>query len=99
MEAFDGWTRVGSFVVGFWGMVASFQSILHVALLNRRQTDWLANSIGKVISRLVKHLARRRRSYDDVQKTMDWAFPIYNLTLVAVWFLIVQTSFALMIWA
>ena len=30
---------------------------------------------------------------------MDWAFPIYNLTLVAVWFLIVQTSFALMIWA
>jgi hypothetical protein len=36
---------------------------------------------------------------DDVQKTMDWAFPIYNLTLVAFWFLLVQTSFALMIWA
>ena len=26
MEAFDGWTRVGSFVVGFWGMVAFFKS-------------------------------------------------------------------------
>ena len=30
---------------------------------------------------------------------MDWAFPIYNLSLAAVWFLLVQTSFALMIWA
>jgi hypothetical protein len=99
MEAFDSLIRVGSFVVGFLGVVAFFQSILRVALLNRRQRDWLATSVGKVISRLFKHLARRSRDYDGVQKTMDWAFPIFNLTLVAVWFLLVQTSFALMIWA
>ena len=99
MEAFDSWVRVGSFAVGFLGVVAFFQSILRVALLHRRQRDWLATSIGKVISRLMKHLARRRRDYEDVQRTMDWAFPIYNLTLAAVWFLLVQTSFALMIWA
>src|SRR5271165_3678900 len=99
MEAFDSLIRVGSFAVGFLGVVAFFQSILRVALLNRRQRDWLATRIGNVISFAVKHLARRRRDYDDVQRTMDWAFPIYNLTLVAVWFLLVQTSFALMIWA
>ena len=98
MEAFDNWIRVGTFAVGFLGVVTFFHSILRVALLNRRHTDWLATWIGKVVSGLVKHLARRRRDYDDVQKTMDWAFPIYNLTLVAVWFLMVQISFALMIW-
>jgi len=97
--AFDGWVRVGSFAVGFLGVVAFFQSILRVALLNRRQRDWLATQIGNVISVGFKHLARRRRDYDDVQKTMDWAFPTYNLTLVAAWFFLVQTSFALMIWA
>ena len=99
MEAFDSWVRVGSFAVGFLGVVAFFQSILRVALLHRRQGDWLATSIGKVTTRLIKHLARRRRDYEDVQRTMDWAFPIYNLTLAGVWFLLVQTSFALMIWA
>ena len=98
MEAFDNWIRVGSFAVGSLGVVAFFQSILRVALLNHRHKDWLATWIGNVVRGLVQHLARRRRDYDDVQKTMDWAFPIYNLTLVAVWFLMVQTSFALMIW-
>ena len=99
MQAFDSWVRVGSFAVGFLGVVAFFQSILRVALLHRRQTDWLATSTGKAISRLMTQLARRRRDYEDVQRTMDWVFPIYNLTLAAVWFLLVQTSFALMIWA
>ena len=99
MEALDSLLRVGAFAVGSLGVVVFFHSILRVALLNRRQKDWLATRVGNVISVGVKHLARRHRDYGDVQKTMDWAFPIYNLTLVAVWFLLVQTSFALMIWA
>ena len=53
MQAFDSWVRVGSFAVGFLGVVAFFQSILRVALLHRRQTDWLATSTGKVITRLI----------------------------------------------
>ena len=99
MEAFDTWIRVGAFAVGFLGVVAFFQSILRVALLHRRQRDWLSTQIGSGISVVMKHVARRQRDYDDVQRTMDWAFPIYNLSLAAVWFLLVQTSFALMIWA
>lgn len=99
METFDSGIRVGAFAVGFLGVLVFFHSILRVALLNRRQRDWLATQIGNVISFVFKRLARRRRDYDDVQKTMDWAFPIYNLTLVAFWFLLVQASFALMIWA
>jgi hypothetical protein len=99
MEALDSWLRVGAFAVGFLGVVVFFHSILRVALLNRRQKDWLATQLGIVISFVARQLARRRRDYNGVQKTMDWAFPIYNLTLVAVWFLLVQTSFALMIWA
>jgi hypothetical protein len=99
MEALDSCLRVGAFAVGFLGVLAFFHSILRVALLNRRKGDWLATRIGIVISVAVKQRARRRRDYGEVQKTMDWAFPIYNLSLVAVWFLLVQTSFGLMIWA
>ena len=87
MEAFDTWIRVGAFAVGFLGVVAFFQSILRVALLHRRQRDWLSTQIGSGISVVMKHVARRQRDYEDVQRTMDWAFPIYNLTLAAVWFL------------
>ena len=47
MQAFDSWVRVGSFAVGFLGVVAFFQSILRVALLHRRQGDWLATSNRK----------------------------------------------------
>jgi hypothetical protein len=99
METFESWIWVASFVVGLLGVVTFFQSILRVALLNRRQRDWLASGIGYLISFGFRRLARRRRDYDDVQKTMDWAFPIYNLTLVAVWFFLVLTSFALMLCA
>jgi hypothetical protein len=77
MEALDSWLRVGAFAVGFLGVVVFFHSILRVALLNRRQKDWLATQLGIVISFVARQLARWRRDYNGVQKTMDWAFPIY----------------------
>ena len=50
MEAFDSWIRVGAFAVGFLGVLVFFHSILRVALLNRRQRDWLATQIGNVVA-------------------------------------------------
>jgi hypothetical protein len=45
MEAFDSWARVGSFAVGFLGVVAFFQSILRVALLHvGKETGWQPRS-------------------------------------------------------
>jgi hypothetical protein len=99
METFEIWIRVGVFAAGVFGLIVFFRSILRVAVLNRRQRDWLTTLVGNLIRVAVMCFARRRRRYGDVQKTMAWAFPIYIFSLIAVWFLLVQTSFALMILA
>ena len=51
MEALDSWIRVGAFAVGFLGVLVFFHSILRVALLNRRQRDWLATQCRAALKR------------------------------------------------
>jgi len=90
--------RVGLFLLGSIGLITFFASILRDTWLNNRQRDWIAIRVANLVRWAFVWRARRCRSNAEVQNLMAWAFPVYNFGLVAVWFLLVQTSFALLIW-
>src|SRR5215471_1834748 len=54
----------------------------------------ISASVAAFIHLVATRLAQYKRDYQSVQKIMLWAFPCYNLCLIATWFLLVQVSFA-----
>src|SRR6516162_9037838 len=81
-------------------MVLAFvRSIVQVALINRQGGDGLARRVGRLVYRTIARIARKRRSYDQIQDVLAWIFPIYVLLLIIVWFVLVQAGFALLIWS
>ncbi len=86
-------------------------AVSRVSVLNRRSKDIIMGGGGgggggggrhgleRVMLHIVEFVLKRKQGYGDVQRTMAWALPIYLVTLIATWFLVVQVSFTLMIWA
>ena len=99
LDPLDTLIRVLVFVIGALGILMFYRSILRVAVLHIRQRDWIATQTGRIARAPVLYLARRQRNYEDVQKTMVWAFPVHILFLIAVYFIWVQVSFMLLLWA
>jgi len=94
------WTlRSIVFVIGLFGLVMFFRSILRVAVLHIRKRDWIAIQTARAAQAPLVYFARKRRNYDDVQDIMVWAVPSFLLCLISVYFLWVQVSFTLLIWA
>lgn len=91
--------RVGAFGLALCGLALFFRSLSRVSILNRRSRDIIAGSLERVMLHTVEFVLRHKQGYADVQRTMAWALPIYLVTLIATWFLVVQVSFTLMIWA
>jgi hypothetical protein len=91
--------RIGAFGLGLFGLAMFFRSLSRVALPNRRSRDIIASSLERAMLHMVEFVLRKRKGYGDVQRTMAWALPIYLVTLMATWFLLVQMSFTLIIWA
>src|SRR6516162_4536733 len=81
-------------------MVLAFvRSIVQVALINRQGGDGLARRVGRLVYRTIARIARKRRSYDQIQDVLAWIFPTYVLLLIFVWFALVQAGYALLIWS
>ncbi|MQA92132.1 MAG: hypothetical protein GEU90_18215 [Gemmatimonas sp.] len=99
MSTIDTLLRIGAFGVGLIGVVVFLRSTLRVGILNRRPRDGLARRIGLIVRHAITFIARHKRNYSDVQDTMAWALPLFLLSLIAAWFVLVQLSFSLMIWA
>lgn len=91
--------RIAAFGVALFGLALFFRSLSRVSVLNRRSRDIIAHSLERVMLHIVAFVLKRKQGYGDVQRTMAWALPIYLMTLIATWFLTVQVSFTLMIWA
>jgi len=89
--------RVAAFALGSIGLLAFFRSIVRKGWLNTRERDAIAMCVARIVVAAFVPVARRRRTYRDVQRLMAWAFPAYSFGLVIFWFLLVQSSFALMI--
>jgi hypothetical protein len=96
---YDWSLRPIAFVIGLFGLIMFFRSILRVAVLHIRKRDWIAINTAKAARAPILYFARKRRDYGDVQNIMVWAFPSFILCLIAVYFLWVQVSFTLLIWA
>ncbi len=90
--------RIGAFAVALCGLIVFFRSLARVAIPNRRSRDVVASGLECVMLRAVKFILRRTGD-GNVQKVMTWALPIYLVILIATWFLLVQVSYTLMIWA
>ncbi len=99
MENYDWLLRSIVFAIGLFGLIMFFRSILRVAVLHMQQRDWIAIQTAKATRAPILYLARKRHDYYEVQTVMEWTFPIFILCLIAVYFLWVQVSFTLLIWA
>lgn len=90
--------RILALVVGVAGVLYYYRSIIRVMLINRRErepVEWLARAVSVGILRLS---SARDASYERVQRHQAWVLPIFILTAVAVWFLLVQFSFSFILW-
>src|SRR5262245_47342709 len=91
--------RTSAFVVGLVLVSIFLQSVLRVAVVNRQRGDRLALIVGYFAYTAIACAAARRRTYDRVQDALAWVLPLYVLLLIAVWFVLVQMGFSLMIWS
>jgi hypothetical protein len=89
--------RLGACVIGLLLLLAFLRSVSRVAVINRQRGDRLARGIGLVVYSAVARKALHRRSYNEVQNTLAWIFPLYILVLIVAWFALVQTGFSLLI--
>ena len=82
--------RVGALLVGVALLALFLLSTARAALVNRHRGDWIAHGVGRLICSTVTRLAASRRSYDAVQDALAWILPLYILSLIVTWFLLVQ---------
>ncbi|WP_378941229.1 hypothetical protein [Mesorhizobium sp. ANAO-SY3R2] len=85
-------------LIGAFGVFIYFQSIVRVMLLNRREPDIIERCVRSLAVKIVHALAGGRHDYEDVQRAQAWILPIFIFLLVTSWFLLVQTSFSLVLW-
>ena len=91
-------SRSAAFIIGVSLVLLFLRSMLHV-VVNRQKGDPLALIAGHVVHITVAHAASRRRTYDRIQDALAWVLPLYGLSLIIVWFVLVQMGFSLMVWS
>lgn len=99
MDAYDVFLRTVVFIIGVLGLLSFFRSILRVSVLNVQQRDGIASFAGRVTRIPIAYFARKQTSYDGVQQIMGWGFPVFLICLIAIYFIWVQISFTLLLWA
>lgn len=85
-------------LVGIAGVICYFRSIARVILLNSPQPDLIERMIRRFVLTIFHRLARNRPNYEAVQKIQAWVMPIYLISMVISWFLLVQFSFTFILW-
>jgi hypothetical protein len=91
--------RMGAMLAGIALLASFLLSAARAALVNRHQGDWIAHGVGRFVCSTVSRLAATRRQQDAVQDTLAWILPLYILSLIVTWFLLVQTGFSLVLWS
>lgn len=91
--------RFAAIVIGLIGLFLYFRSIVRVMLLNRRERDFVEVWARFGAVTIVHALAGNGRDYQRVQRMQAWALPLFIFFAVATWFLLVQLSFSIILWA
>jgi len=91
--------RIVTMLAGIALLAFFLLSASRAALVNRHRGDWIAHGVGRVVCSEVSRLASSRRRYDAVQDVLAWILPLYILSLIVTWFLLVQSGFSLILWS
>jgi hypothetical protein len=85
-------------VLGALLLFGFFRSIITVALINRQPDDPLLRLASRLTSRLVRSSPDRPLDTRKAHRSL-WYWPVSQLALIAVWFVLVVIGFALLYWA
>ena len=91
--------RIGAMLAGVALLGCFLLSASRAALVNRHKGDWIAHGVGRAVCATMSRLAASQRDYDAVQDVLAWILPLYILSLIVTWFLLVQIGFTLILWA
>jgi len=91
--------RIGAVLAGVALLACFLLSAARAALVNRHRGDWIAHGVGRFVCSTVSRLAASRRHNDAVQDALAWILPLYILSLIVTWFLLVQSGFSLILWS
>ena len=90
--------RTAAILIGVIGLFIYYRSIIRVMLINRRERDCIERGARFAAVSIIHGLARKRKEFDRVQPLLAWTLPLFVLFAVATWFLLVQVSFAFILW-
>jgi hypothetical protein len=99
MSSIEASLRIGGFVTGVALLTLFLLSTSRAALVNRHRGDRIAHGVGRIVCSAMTRVAAGRRTYDAVQDALGWILPLYILSLIVTWFLLVQTGFSLVLWS
>jgi len=85
-------------VVGLYILFSILKSMVHVALMNRHDMDIFACLTSRMVHKLIGLRIRSARNYEESQRTLNWFFGTYILSLIAVYFVGVMIAFAFLYW-
>ena len=99
MSIFELLVRVVAMLAGVALLAFFLLSASRAALVNRHRGDWIAHTVGRIVCSTVSRLAASRRHHESVQDVLAWILPLYILSLIVTWFLLVQSAFSLILWS
>lgn len=94
----DTLVRSAAVILGAVGVFYYFHSIVRVMLINRREHDFVELFARSTAVSFVHWLIGGDRDYGHIQRLQAWVLPIFLFVAVVSWFVIVQLSFAFILW-
>ena len=90
--------RVVAIVLASVLLIGFLLSMARTTLLNRRRRDPLLIAVTRFVHTIVKFLARNRNSDEEVARVTAWYLPLFALSMILTWFLVVLFGFAMIYW-
>ncbi|MDM7901034.1 hypothetical protein, partial [Brucella melitensis] len=85
-------------LIGIFGLLVYFRSVIRVMLLNWRERDLISYFAAVAAVVLIRRFTDSGAGYERIQRSQAWVFPVFVILSVAFWFLLVQLCFTLILW-
>lgn len=90
--------HVAAVILGVLGLLYYFHSIVRVMLINRREDDYVEMFARSTAVSFIHRIIGNDKDYARTQRLQAWVLPIFLFVAVVTWFLLVQVSFAFILW-
>ncbi|MBS7703598.1 hypothetical protein [Chelatococcus asaccharovorans] len=90
--------RVLAVLGGALLLMVYFRSMVVVTLLNSRSSDIIERSARHGAVAIVHSVIGKKNDHDRIQQAQAWIMPLFILTCVIIWFLLVQLAFTGILW-